>query len=231
MWAAFSIRHISEAARPFLPPQTVAHHPATSGAASRSMQSATCTSAARQISSIAARAPYGDSSLSDDFPILNAYQPCLDTPPPTTLSESKPVFASDHAVSDRCFRRQNKSPGAVGLQLLWSTYLGGAVNETGPAVAVDSGAANVYLTGETNSSVFNLPTGIAPFQLCLDTPPVRPSTCSVTSTPTAPAPFDAYVARLSNPTQNGRELRWMWLSTISRIWAEQGTIVARPSPC
>ena len=93
----------------------------------------------------------------------------------------------------------------MGLQLLWSTYFGGAVNETGPGVAVDSGAANIYLTGETNSSVFNLPTGIAPFQLCLDTPPVTPPvlTCSVTSTPTAPAPFDAYVARLSNPTQNG----------------------------
>jgi uncharacterized repeat protein (TIGR01451 family) len=148
---------------------------------------------------------FGDSSLSNDFPILNAYQPCLDTPPPTTLLNPNPCSPPTTPFPTDAFVAKINPQGAVGLQLLWSTYLGGAVNETGPGVAVDSGAANVYLTGETNSSVFNLPTGIAPFQLCLDTPPVTPPvlTCSVTSTPTAPAPFDAYVARLSNPTQNG----------------------------
>ena len=148
---------------------------------------------------------FGDSSGSNDFPILNAYQPCLDTPPPTTLLNPNTCSPPTTPYPTDAFVAKINPQGAVGLQLLWSTYLGGAVNETGPGVAVDSGAANVYLTGETNSSVFNLPTGIAPFQLCLDTPPVTPPvlTCSVTSTPTAPAPFDAYVARLSNPTQNG----------------------------
>jgi uncharacterized repeat protein (TIGR01451 family) len=151
---------------------------------------------------------FGDSgNPSEDFPILNAYQPCLDTPPPTVLNNPNPCSNTQLPTPfpTDAFVAKINPQGAVGLQLLWSTYLGGGVNETGPAVAVDSGAANVYLTGETNSTGFNLPTGITPFQLCLDTPPVTPPvlTCTVTSTPTTPAPFDAYVARLSNPTQNG----------------------------
>ena len=151
---------------------------------------------------------FGDSgNPSQDFPILNAYQPCLDTPPPTVLNNPNPCSNTQLPTPfpTDAFVAKINPQGAVGLQLLWSTYFGGGVNETGPAVAVDSGAANVYLTGETNSTGFNLPTGITPFQLCLDTPPVTPPvlTCNVTSTPTAPAPFDAYVARLSNPTQNG----------------------------
>jgi uncharacterized repeat protein (TIGR01451 family) len=150
---------------------------------------------------------FGFSGGSEDFPIVNAYQPCLDTPLqsitlpnpnpcPTTLPTPFPTDA---------FVAKINPFGAVGLQLLWSTYFGGSVNETGPAIAVDSGAANVYLTGETNSPFFFLPTNITPFQLCLDAPPVTPPvlTCSVSSTAAAPAPFDAYVARLSNPTQNG----------------------------
>jgi uncharacterized repeat protein (TIGR01451 family) len=149
---------------------------------------------------------FGASGQSEDFPIVNAYQPCLDTPPPlTTPPPQNPCTPPAAPVPTDAFVAKINPLGAVGLQLLWSTYFGGAVNETGPAVAVDFSAANIYLTGETNSSFFNLPTGISPFQLCLDTPPVTPPvlTCSITSTPTAPAPFDAYVARLTNPTQNG----------------------------
>ncbi len=154
---------------------------------------------------------FGDSSQSTDFPILNAYQPCLDTPPPLVLLNPNTCSAPTTPFPTDAFVAKINPQGAVGLQLLWSTYFGAAVNETGPAVAVDSGAANIYLTGETNSPIapalggFNPPTGIAPFQLCLDTPPVAQTTptCTVTSTPIAPAPFDAYVARLTNPTQNG----------------------------
>jgi uncharacterized repeat protein (TIGR01451 family) len=148
---------------------------------------------------------FGDSGQSEDFPILNAYQPCLDTPPPLVLLNPNTCSAPTTPYPTDAFVAKINPQGAVGLQLLWSTYFGGSVNETGPAVAVDSQAGNIYLTGETNSSDFNLPTGIAPFQLCLDTPPVTPPvlTCSVTSTPTTPALFDAYVARLSNPVQNG----------------------------
>ena len=36
---------------------------------------------------------YGNSGQSEDFPILNAYQPCLDTPPPTVLMNPNPCSA------------------------------------------------------------------------------------------------------------------------------------------
>ncbi|MGA8503521.1 MAG: SBBP repeat-containing protein [Candidatus Sulfotelmatobacter sp.] len=146
---------------------------------------------------------FGDSSLSNDFPIVNAYQPCLDTVPPTVLTNpyvcAAPTTGGAPYPTDAFVAKINPL-GAVGTQLLFSTYFGGAGNETGPAIAIDSGAANIYLTGETNSSAFNLPTGIAPFQLCLDTPPPNVSSCPTIA---SPAPFDAYVARMTNPTQNG----------------------------
>jgi uncharacterized repeat protein (TIGR01451 family) len=151
---------------------------------------------------------FGDSTLSTDFPIVNAYQPCLDTVPPTVLTNPYVCAApttGDAPYPTDAFVAKINPLGAVGTQLLFSTYFGGVGNETGPAIAIDSGAANIYLTGETNSSAFNLPIGITPFQLCLDTPPAVPPvlTCTVTSTPAAPAPFDAYVGRMTNPTQNG----------------------------
>ncbi len=69
---------------------------------------------------------YGDSGQTEDFPILNAYQPCLDTPPPTVFASYKPVCGTGYdAVSDRCFRGQAESrmplrPAAS--QLIFSTY-------------------------------------------------------------------------------------------------------------
>jgi uncharacterized repeat protein (TIGR01451 family) len=153
---------------------------------------------------------FGDSGQTEDFPILNAYQPCLDTPPPLVLNN--PNLCSNTQLPTPfptdAFVAKINPQGAVGLQLLWSTYFGGGFTETGPGVAVDSQAANIYLTGETNSPTapaaggFNLPTGIAPFQPCLDTPPTSPPPIGCT-VPAAPAPFDAYVARMTNPTQNG----------------------------
>ncbi|MGA2375355.1 MAG: SBBP repeat-containing protein [Candidatus Sulfotelmatobacter sp.] len=156
---------------------------------------------------------FGDSSLSTDFPIVNAYQPCLDTVPPTTLTNpyqcTAPTTGGAPYPTDAFVAKINPL-GAVGTQLLFSTYFGGAGNETGPAIAIDSGAAHIYLTGETNTGQtsataisFNLPTGITPFQLCLDTPPVTPPNVPPCPTITAtPAPFDAYVAQMTNPTQN-----------------------------
>jgi len=147
--------------------------------------------------------PYGGSGQSEDFPILNAYQPCLDTPPPLTVPSNYTCSSTGFATpfpTDAFVAKLN--PQAVsGAQLLFSTYLGGAATDTGAAIAVDSGAQNIYLTGETNSSNFVFPTGSTPYQLCLDTPPVTPpvTTCPVIATP---APFDAYVARLGNPTQS-----------------------------
>ncbi|MGA9544037.1 MAG: SBBP repeat-containing protein [Candidatus Sulfotelmatobacter sp.] len=146
---------------------------------------------------------FGDSSLSTDFPVANAYQPCLDTPPPLILPSSSPCAPPTTGTAPYptdAFMAKINPLGAVGAQLLFSTYFGGAGNETGSAIAIDFGAANIYVTGETNSSAFNLPTGIAPFQQCLDTPPPNTPCLPITATP---VPFDAYVARMTNPTQNG----------------------------
>ncbi|MGA9307972.1 MAG: SBBP repeat-containing protein, partial [Candidatus Sulfotelmatobacter sp.] len=155
---------------------------------------------------------FGDGVVGIDFPIVNAYQPCLDTIPPTVLTNpyncSPPTTGGVPYPTDAFVAKINPL-GAVGAQLLWSTYFGGVGNETGPDVAIDSGAANVYLTGETNTgatptTLYNLPTGTTPFQSCLDTPPVTPPTGAACPTITAtPVPFDAYVARMTNPTQNG----------------------------
>jgi uncharacterized repeat protein (TIGR01451 family) len=143
---------------------------------------------------------YGNSGQSEDFPILNSYQPCLDTPPPTVLLNPNPCFqpTTTPYPSDAFVAKINPLAPA-GTQLLFSTYLGGTSTDSGTAVTVDSGAANVYLTGSTNSSDFIQPTNGAPYQLCLDTPPATPPvlTCPVI---TQPAPFDAFVARMSNPT-------------------------------
>ncbi len=38
-----------------------------------------------------------------------------------------------------------------GQQLIWSTYLGGTAKDFGNGIAIDSGAANVYVVGTTDS--------------------------------------------------------------------------------
>ncbi|MGA7220407.1 MAG: SBBP repeat-containing protein, partial [Candidatus Sulfotelmatobacter sp.] len=140
---------------------------------------------------------YGDSG-SGDFPILNAYQPCLDTVPPTILNNPNPCSApaSTPYPTDAFIAKINPN-GPAGDQLLFSTYLGGSANDTSASLAIDSGAANIYITGATNSPDFVLPTGSQAFQTCLDTPPPNPVPCPAIA---APAANDAYVAKFSNPT-------------------------------
>src|SRR6202050_4386761 len=147
---------------------------------------------------------FGDSGQSSDFPIQNAYQPCLDTVPPLVLTNPNPCAPplTTPYPTDGFMAKINPLGAGGGLQLLFSTYLGGTGNDTAPGIAIDSGAANIYLTGETNSSDIVIPTGITPFQLCLDTPPVTPPNIPPCPTLASPAAFDAYVARMSNPTQN-----------------------------
>jgi hypothetical protein len=143
---------------------------------------------------------YGDSGQSEDFPILNAYQPCLDTPPPTILNNPNPCSAPAPPYPTDAFVAKLNPLAQAGEQLLFSTYFGGTSTDSGTAITIDSGAANIYLTGSTNSSDFVVPTATAPFQLCLDTPPVTPPNVPPCPTIATPAPSDAYVARLSNPT-------------------------------
>ncbi|HVI09068.1 MAG TPA: SBBP repeat-containing protein [Candidatus Binatia bacterium] len=138
---------------------------------------------------------FGDSQ-SSDFPILNAYQPCLDTVPPTTLLNPNPCTApSTTPYPTDGFLAKINPLAAPGSQLIFSTFFGGTGTETAPAIAIDPGAANIYITGSTNSIGYNLPTGNFSFQPCLDVG-LTTTTCSTTP----PTASDAYVARFNNPS-------------------------------
>jgi len=143
---------------------------------------------------------------STDFPILNAYQPCLDQPPPATIVNPPTCSTTTTTTEPDAFvAKLNLNPNvAQGQQLVWSTYLGGMGTDSGSGVALDTGAANVYIVGTTNStdiatSVATLNNSAA-FQRCLDTPinPTLGTACPTIAT--TPAPKDAFVARLTNPT-------------------------------
>ena len=136
-----------------------------------------------------------------DFPILNAYQPCLDTIPPTTIVNPPTCTYSTPPVLPDAFVAKLNPSAAQGQQLQWSTYLGGAESDSSAGVALDSGAANVYVVGTTNSQPFvSTSTTYASYQYCLNnlyTTSNSPTDCT---TQTNPAPTDAFVARLTNPT-------------------------------
>lgn len=135
-----------------------------------------------------------------DFPILNAFQPCLDTAPPASVVTSPSCSNTTASESDAFVAKLNLNRNVP--QLVWSTYLGGTGRDSSTGVAVDSGAANVYVVGTTNSSdiasnITSLTTA-ASFQRCLDTP-LNPAAGAACTAPASPFPDDAFVARLSNP--------------------------------
>jgi hypothetical protein len=136
-----------------------------------------------------------------DFPIRNAYQPCLDQPPPAVIT-NPPVCTNNLTTPDAFVAKLTPNPPAGGgAQLQWSTYFGGSESDAGNGVAVDTGAANVYIVGTTNSPDFIIPTTVAPFQRCLNNlPPTPPSGIVTCTAQTAPAPSDAFVARFNNPS-------------------------------
>jgi uncharacterized repeat protein (TIGR01451 family) len=138
-----------------------------------------------------------------DFPILNAYQPCLGVPPLTQITNPPSCATTTTTEPDAFVAKLNLNPTAAqGQQLVWSTYLGGAGTDSGMGVAVDTGAANVYVVGTTNSSPFAVVSTLntaAPYQTCLDTA-INPPAGTQCPTFTATAPNDAFVARLTNPT-------------------------------
>jgi hypothetical protein len=156
----------------------------------------------------AAQPSQSSPSGGSDFPILNAYQPCLDTPPPTQITypltctaPSTTPYPTDAFVAK--LNPANAQSGAA--QLLFSTYFGGGGDDSSTGLTIDTGAANVYITGTTTtgattSNDFVLPTAVLPFQTCLDTP-VNPPTGTACPTINAPVPTDAYVAKFSNPTE------------------------------
>jgi len=82
----------------------------------------------------------------NDFPILNAFQGCLNTPTITTTTS--PACSTSTTDTDAFVAEFN--PNAVtGAQLLYSTYLGGTGNDIGYGIATDGTSA--YVTGSTTS--------------------------------------------------------------------------------
>ncbi len=140
---------------------------------------------------------------STDFPILNAYQPCLDTAPPTVIVNPAVCTASTATTESDAFVAKLNPTANQGQQLLWSTYLGGSQTDSSTGVAFDTGAANIYVVGTTNSQDFVAATSLATFasyQKCLNNLPVTTTGTVTCTTQTDPAPTDAFVARVSNPT-------------------------------
>ncbi len=142
---------------------------------------------------------YSGTSPNTDFPILDAYQACLDQQPPAT-----PVFPQvctpnqTNPMNSDAFVAKLNPNLTQAAQLQWSTYFGGSGNESSTQVAFDTGAANIFIVGTTNSSDIIPTITAATYQLCLDTP-VNP-TSGTCPTIANPAPSDAFVARFANLT-------------------------------
>jgi len=166
-----------------------------------------------------------------DFPILNAYQPCLDQAPPTTIVNPPTCTTSTTTPDSDAFVAKLNPNAAQGQQLIWSTYLGGTSTDSGAAIALDSGAANVYVVGTTNST--DIATGItslgtsASYQRCLDQPNVA---VGVACAPPANPPNDAFVARLTNVTSTSAttpvNVTLNYFSYLGGSGAEAGNAIA-----
>jgi len=140
-----------------------------------------------------------------DFPILNAFQACLDAPgTTTTVTNPSPCANTSTTTATDAFLAKITPPtptGGQGSQLQWSTYFGGLNTDSSTGIALDSGSANVYIVGTTNSPGITGLTSFAGYQICLDTP-VNPASVAAcpTTYPTNPPATDAFVARFTNPT-------------------------------
>ena len=168
-----------------------------------------------------------------DFPILNAYQPCLDTTPTTVIinppscSNTSGLTAPDAFVAKL---NPNASGGVGGSQLVWSTYLGGGNNDSSTGVALDTGANSVFVTGTTNSSDIAssilLSTTTTAYQRCLNTP-MNPAIGTLCAGSTAFT--DAYVAKFTNlsaSTTTTLNLQLTYFSYLGGSNNEDGLAIA-----
>jgi hypothetical protein len=117
------------------------------------------------------------------FPIVNAQQSCLDQPGVTGVA-----CTGSPAFTDAFVAKIN--PNLVGAAPVFSTYLGGTLDDVGLAIAVDAAGA-AYVTGSTASDDWVPPTAIIPFQLCLNNTAAAPP-CPSTGT-------DAFIAKIGPP--------------------------------
>jgi hypothetical protein len=154
-----------------------------------------------------------------DFPILNAFQSCLDAPSnpapcPTNVTETDAFVAK---------LTPSTSQSSL-LTLVYSTYVGGSGADVGTGIAVDSGGM-AYITGITNSTdiaIPNLSTTI-PFQQCLNNP-LTGSSCTSTGGAT-----DAFLAKLNNftsGTTSNPNVTLLYFSYLGGGSNDQGLAIA-----
>jgi hypothetical protein len=157
-----------------------------------------------------------------DFPILNAYQPCLDSAPAKNIVNPQSCANTPNPTEPDAFVAKLNPNVAQGQQLIWSTYVGGSQSDFGTGVAIDSGAANVYVVGTTNSGDF-VSTGavisFAPYQKCLN------NEAALCASKTAGLPTDAFVARLSNPSTGTTNIALNYFSYLGGKNNEQGLAI------
>jgi uncharacterized repeat protein (TIGR01451 family) len=128
-----------------------------------------------------------------DFPILNAFQSCLDvagSPCPAN------VTATDAFVAK--FAPSTSQPAL--MTLVYSTYIGGGGNDVANGIAVDSGGL-AYVVGTTNSADIGIPNlaTTVPFQCGLNMP-ANPATPIPNPCPGTGTATDAFLAKLTNFT-------------------------------
>jgi uncharacterized repeat protein (TIGR01451 family) len=165
----------------------------------------------------------GGGTQGGDFPILNAYQPCLNTPPPTLIVFPVTCTAATGTVpTDAFVAKLNPANAQTGAsQLLFSTYFGGSGSDTSTALTIDPTVAAIYITGSTNTpstgaGAFVLPTGAGVFENCLNNANPVGSTAACTTANTTDT--DAYVAKFTNPTEaSGATSNSVGLSYLSYL--------------
>jgi len=165
----------------------------------------------------------GGGTQGGDFPILNAYQPCLNTPPPTLIVFPITCTAATGTVpTDAFVAKLNPANAQTGAsQLLFSTYFGGSGSDTSAGLTIDPTAAAIYITGSTTTpstgtGSFVFPTGAGIFENCLNNANPVGSTAACTSANTTNT--DAYVAKFTNPTEaSGAASNSVGLSYLSYL--------------
>jgi hypothetical protein len=163
---------------------------------------------------------YTGTNGTTDFPIANAFQSCLDTPPGFVSNAACPtnVTAMDAFIA-------KFNPGTnTGAQLAYNTYLGGPGDDIGYGIGLDA-SGNAYITGSTNSPTTNpssnppnpfppctaggsngntlsaqclnrLPPTIG-LEPCLNSPTGKYGSCPNSDT----THTDGFVAKINNPVQ------------------------------
>lgn len=175
---------------------------------------------------------YTGQAANSDFPILNPYQPCLDVPAPTVIVNPATCANNGQTASDAFVAKLNPNASGGSTQLVWSTYIGGTDDDSGTGVALDPGAASVYVTGTTDSPDIGqstvTSTTSASYQRCLDTS-INPPVGTACPTIAQPAPTDAFIAKLGNlgvVTTTTQNLQMTYFSFLGGSGNEQGSAIA-----